>query len=326
VDLLARRAVREEAREAETERLMTTLTLRRVESEEDIDVFLALRRAIDPEHMPAPAQYREHVKTPGRVDLIAELDRAPVAAAFVERHGDNVDGPLAWVSVRVLAAQRRRGVGTALFRELSAIARADGKSELVFSSRHDDPDSLDYLGKRGFVEALRLRDSVLELADADTAFAPPPVVTVVPFAAELDEAVYEVALDAARDVPTPQESFEIGSFERWRADQLPNGTLRECSFVAVAGDAPVGYAILTAGLKGEGLHCMTGVRRAWRRRGIALALKQAQIDAAKAAGLRRLRTTNAVQNPMLRVNERLGYRRDVDWLHLRGPLLDGDAS
>ena len=53
---------------------------------------------------------------------------------------------------------------------------------------------------------------------------------------------------------------------------------------------------------------MTGVRRAWRRRGIALALKQAQIDAAKAAGLRRLRTANAVQNPMLLVNERLGFR------------------
>jgi GNAT superfamily N-acetyltransferase len=71
---------------------------------------------------------------------------------------------------------------------------------------------------------------------------------------------------------------------------------------------------------------MTGTRRAWRRRGIALALKQAQIDAARSAGLRRLRTANAVQNPMLLVNERLGFRRDVDWIHLRGPLLDGDES
>ena len=44
---------------------MATITLRRVEGEEDVDVFLALRRAIDPEHMPAPAQYLEHIKAPG---------------------------------------------------------------------------------------------------------------------------------------------------------------------------------------------------------------------------------------------------------------------
>jgi mycothiol synthase len=305
---------------------MGTLVLRRVEGDEDVDAFLALRRAIDPEHMPTRVQYLQHIKAPGRVDLIAELDGQPVAAAFVERHGENVDGPVAWVSVRVLAEYRRRGVGTALFRELSATARADGKSELVFSARHDDADSLEYLGKRGFVEALRLRESTLELARAATSFPSPAGITLVPFVVELDEAVYDVALDVARDVPTAQESFEIGSFERWRDDQLPNGTLRDCSFVAMADGAPIGYAILIAGEDGEGLHCMTGVRRAWRRRGIALALKQAQIDAAKAAGLRRLRTANAVQNPMLLVNERLGFRRDVDWLHLRGPLLDGDGS
>jgi hypothetical protein len=45
--------------------------------------------------------------------------------------------------------------------------------------------------------------------------------------------------------------------------------------------------------------------------------------AAKAAGLRQLRTTTALANaPMLHVNERLGYRRGVAWVHLRGPLLD----
>jgi GNAT superfamily N-acetyltransferase len=305
---------------------MATTTLRRVESEDDVDVFLALRRAIDAEHMPTRSNYLEHIKAPGRVDLIAELDGEPVAAAFVERHGENVAGPVAWISVRVLAEHRRRGVGTALFHELSQIARTDGKSELVFSTRHDDEDSFDYLSKRGFVEALRLRESILDLADASTSYAPPPGIELVPFTVELDEAVYDVAIDVARDVPTAQESYEIGSIEQWRVDQLPATTIRACSFVALADGAPVGYAILVEGEAGEALHSMTGTRRAWRRRGIALALKQAQIDAAKAAGLRRLRTANAVQNPMLIVNERLGFRRDVEWIHLRGPLLDRAES
>ena len=84
----------------------------------------------------------------------------------------------------------------------------------------------------------------------------------------------------------------------------------------------VGYAILVDNGEGDGLHVITGVLPAWRRRGIALALKQAQIDAPRARGLTRLRTENALDNPMRLVNERLGYRRDVDWLHLLGPLLD----
>jgi GNAT superfamily N-acetyltransferase len=302
------------------------LTLRRVESEEDVDVFLAIRRAIDAEHMPDRASYLEHVKAPGRIDLIGELDGEPVGAGFVERHGENVEGLVAWVSVRVRSEYRRRGVGTELFRELSANARSDGKSELVFSARHDDADSLAYLGKRGFVEALRLRSSTLELDRAETDFAPPAGVEIVRFGPELDVDVYAVAMEVARDVPTAQESFEIGSLERWRADQLPARTLRDCSFVAIADGTPIGYTILVAGHDDEGLNAMTGVASAWRRRGVALALKQAQVDAAKAAGLRVLRTDNAVQNPMLQVNERLGFRRDVDWLHLRGPLLDRDGS
>jgi RimJ/RimL family protein N-acetyltransferase len=69
---------------------------------------------------------------------------------------------------------------------------------------------------------------------------------------------------------------------------------------------------------------MTGVARSYRGRGIALALKQAQIVAAKEAGLRYLRTQNDLANAsMRRVNEKLGYVRKFEWVHLGGPLLEG---
>jgi RimJ/RimL family protein N-acetyltransferase len=67
---------------------------------------------------------------------------------------------------------------------------------------------------------------------------------------------------------------------------------------------------------------MTGVSRRARGRGIARALKLAQIRAAQAAGFRQLRTQNDVANaPMRRVNQRLGYRVRLAWIHLGGPLL-----
>lgn len=139
------------------------IALRRVESEADADVFLALRRAIDPEHMPARMAYLEHIKAPGRVDVLAELDGEPVGAAFVERHGDDPAGPEGWMSVRVLREFRRRGVGTALFRAVSEHARADGRTALTMSAQEDDADSRSYLGKRGFVEVVRMQESTLDL-------------------------------------------------------------------------------------------------------------------------------------------------------------------
>jgi predicted GNAT superfamily acetyltransferase len=70
------------------------------------------------------------------------------------------------------------------------------------------------------------------------------------------------------------------------------------------------------------MNWMTGVARSARGRGIALALKQHQAAAAREAGWKRLRTQNDLGNvPMLRVNDRLGYRPLFEWVHLAGPLI-----
>ena len=56
------------------------------------------------------------------------------------------------------------------------------------------------------------------------------------------------------------------------------------------------------------MHDMTGVRRAWRGRGIARALKAAEIAWAKESGYERLETQNEERNePIRRLNERYGY-------------------
>jgi mycothiol synthase len=71
-------------------------------------------------------------------------------------------------------------------------------------------------------------------------------------------------------------------------------------------------------------HRLTAVKRAWRRRGIATALKLAQIGAARRSGLARLVTTNEERNvPMRSINDALGYRPEprLSTIVLRGPLL-----
>jgi GNAT superfamily N-acetyltransferase len=66
---------------------------------------------------------------------------------------------------------------------------------------------------------------------------------------------------------------------------------------------------------------MTGVRRSWRGRGVARALKAAQIGWAKANGFEELHTRNDERNaPIRRLNAQLGYRPGIGRIHLRGPL------
>ena len=85
-------------------------------------------------------------------------------------------------------------------------------------------------------------------------------------------------------------------YEVWRATEIERPSLEpELTFIALADDEVVGYAILDS-LSGEPWHRLTAVKRAWRGRGIATALKRAQIQAAKKKGFARLVTTNEERN------------------------------
>src|SRR4029078_1757935 len=76
------------------------------------------------------------------------------------------------------------------------------------------------------------------------------------------------------------------------------------------GDEVVGFT----GLRRRGAsspvaeNLLTAVRRTWRRRGIAVALKREQIARARAAGIEQIYTTNDESNAGMRgVHARLGY-------------------
>ena len=69
---------------------------------------------------------------------------------------------------------------------------------------------------------------------------------------------------------------------------------------------------------------MTAVKRAWRGRGIARALKAAEINWALANGYTELHTSNEERNtPIKRLNARFGYRPGPGRIHLVGPIIGG---
>jgi GNAT superfamily N-acetyltransferase len=299
------------------------ISVRLVENDADIDTYLDVRNRVHPQTpMPREVVLQDR-RRPDHIDLIAERDGVPVGAASTSKFGGAPDGEFAYLTMRVLPEERRQGVGSALHRRATEHARHLGKTRFYVVVRHDDEGSLGYYAARGYTELGRMQDVFLELADVEIEPTAPDGISIVPASPEYDRGAYEVALEADADIPSG-EPIISGPYEQWHDRHFGALTIRDLTFVALDGDRVVGYAILHKHTEGTGEHAMTGVARSYRGRGIALALKQAQIAAAKEAGYERLRTQNDLGNaPMRRVNEKLGYVRKFEWIHFGGPLLEG---
>ena len=257
-------------------------------------------------------------------DVVARLDGVPVGSALTVLVPHRSDRVLTIVTV--LASHRRRGIGGALYAELSAWTRERGLAEIEVPVLDNDPESLAYATRRGFVEERRELGVVLDVTGMEPpAVDPPEGIEVVSWAErpELAPGMYEVSLEAYPDVPGFEDD-ELEPYEDWLAhDMQGSGDLPEATFVAVAGDEVVGYAkfSLTQAQPRVAFHDMSGVKRAWRGRGVARALKTAQIRWAIANGFTELHTRNEERNePIRRLNASLGYRPGIGRVYLVGPL------
>ncbi len=257
--------------------------------------------------------------------LLASENGSDVGAA-IGIDGWHTPEGVARGEVHVVGGARGRGVGTALLAELSAWARRLGNRELMGPVKEVDDGSLAWAARHGFLEVGRNSMLVLDLATIEApVIEPPHGVEIVAWAdrPELAPGMYEVACEAYPDVPG-EEDAALAPFEEWRSMDLQGaGDRPDATFVALAGDEVVAYAKLSLSLARPtvAMHDMTGVRRAWRGRGIARALKAAEIAWAKDAGYERLETQNEERNePIRRLNERFGYVVAPGWVTVRGPI------
>ena len=212
-----------------------------------------------------------------------------------------------------------------MLESLGAWASGRGYRELLGGVREVDEQSLRWTERRGFVEVGRNSLLVLDLsAVEEPEVAPPPGIEIVTWAErpELVRGMYEVAREAYPDIPGDEEEA-LPTFEQWHsADMSGTGDRPEATWVALEGDEVVAYAkfSLSESWPEVAFHDITGVRRAWRGRGIAAALKRAEIAWAKRNGYARLETMNEERNePIRRLNERYGYKQQPGDVFVRGP-------
>jgi len=298
---------------------LTELAITPTKTDTDLEAMIHVRGLVTPEAHPTVEILRFNLESKeGLAYLVGRVGEEPVACGFVEPWALHALGDIA-----VVPGWRRRGIGSAMLEEISARARGLGKDSIQGEVKENDIESRRFLERRGFVRVGGEQALLLDLPAIDAPEVEPPAgVRVASRAEEPDrlEEMYAVAVQADEDIPG---SSGVQTFEEWRAHEIDKPVRRpELCFLAIAGDEIVGYAALQV-YGDEVFHGLTATRRDWRRRGIATALKRAEIAAAKREGFRRLLTESEERNePMRRLNEKLGFvpAPDLSTVVMRGPI------
>lgn len=251
------------------------------------------------------------------------ISRRGCCVAVVDGLPERVIGFGAWWRVRldkfrmdllVAAKARRRGVGTRLLGQVVIGAHGAGAATLQARAGSENQESLEFLLERGFVETMRMHLQVLSVAEAKlTPYAHLPAmlaergIVLVPLPREMarGEACWEEyarVFNAAREGwldpdPGPVAPLTAAEFRRMHhASELEHGVSADQCLLAVRGTSYVGFT----GAVG------TAVDPAFRRQGIATALKLQAVIAARDRGATTMQTSTGHPG-MLRVNERFGF-------------------
>jgi GNAT superfamily N-acetyltransferase len=291
------------------------IALRPCESDADLEAWRRVRIAVVPYERTDSVEELRRSASAERLLLLAYRD-GELAGSGVAGRGDTAGG---FAVPRVLPDQRRRGVGTTLLHALAEHVEGLGFPDLGVGV--DDEGSLAFARRFGFEEVGRQVEQVRVVAEDEPWPALPDGIALISVAERpelLGRLYHELALPAFEDMPTPRK-VEITP-EQWESEWI---TWPEATFVALAGDDVVGMAGLLRDVDQpqRAENALTTVRRDFRGRGLARALKETTIAWASERGLCEIYTWTQTGNENMRaVNEKLGYFTRTTSVSLRRPL------
>jgi GNAT superfamily N-acetyltransferase len=311
-----------------------TLTIRPFEVE-DYDAIARLHSVNFPEFSMGADEWRfEDEHRPAHCRLarwVAEWDGQVVGFAHYDQHAGHYHPGKFQLHVAVDPALFLRGIGRRLYELVVRELRGLDPLSIDAWSREDMACRVGFFERRGFVEDMRMWTSVLNL----TTFDPSRFAHLAPAVeaqgiqiralAELGPTdpvvlrkLYEMWSEVRRDIPHPptDEPTEV-SLQSFLENHDRPSLLPEGFFVALDGEMYVGTSHLWRSPDPRVLRTGgTGVRRAYRRRGIAFALKVRSLEFGKARGYTSVQTENELNNRgMLAINDQLGFAKNPAWVH-----------
>jgi GNAT superfamily N-acetyltransferase len=302
-------------------------------AEDDYPAVVEIANRAFPEYPEtiAEVQHHDQHRNPAMLHrrFVAELEGRPVAAGQVQHYEGMFHPRKFGLEVTVDPDHRQKGVGSALFEQLRSCLEAEDPLALWTDAREDHPHSLRFVEKRGFVETMREWENHLRPDDFEPARWAGRIEAVeasgirLATYAELEaedpdffRKFYEVADTVSADVPST-EPHTPADYALWvERKQSDPDLIKEGYFFALDGDRYVGLSTLSRPQSEDFLYTgLTGVRRDYRRRGIALALKLRAIQFCRERSVPLVKTWNASTNVgMLGINEALGFVKQPAWI------------
>ena len=234
---------------------------------------------------------------------------------------------------------RRQGTGRALYADAELVLRSRRAQWARNAVKESVTESIGFARMIGAVELKRDWESRLDVASFD----PAPFAKAPERAAAAGVRISTLAREMATDPAAVRKAYELHAiarldvpgldpatpspFERFEAEVLhAPWSVPDAYFLAIRDGRYVGESSLAReGTDPTTIHQnLTGVLRAERGLGIAMALKLETVEYARAHGLRQIRTWNdSLNRPMLAINEALGFAREPAWITFGKDLSTG---
>lgn len=304
--------------------------------ESDIPRLVTIANAIEPDD-PTTEKMARHSDAAWddsrhyRLRLTAEDEHGHILGFGSVRHSAHHFHPHKYrLDIRVDPAHQRQGTGSALYARLLTTLRERAANAVRATAKESCPAGVAFLLHRGFLEMQREWESRLAVpafdftpfADAEPRVAEQGI-TITTLQAELahnPDAIrraYELHLACERDVPDGDAVTDV-SYDYFLAHNVEApDALPDAWFLAKDGERYIGVSVLFRNLADPAVlsQGLTGALRAYRGRGIAIALKLHGIRYARQHGIHTIVTGNDSTNTaMLRINDTLGFQRQPPWI------------
>lgn len=231
------------------------------------------------------------------------------------------------VGLRIAPEWRRCGVARSLLEQLEDHARTNKASRLIAAVRGDEPDGARFAEAMGYKAYHERIDAYIDVTKFDASpFGDPDEIArsagirlvtyaellreraadVETFQRELLPVIWAMARDVPSPTPMPEQPPPFEQAKRMFFEGP--GMDPPSTIIALRDGHPIAMTVTAVKENGTAYTNFTGVARAERGKGIALAMKLRALREVRSRGVKLLGTTNDEQNAAMRgINRRLGY-------------------
>jgi len=299
----------------------------------DSERFLILKNLLYPDHLSSFESFRHHEKTRSakiqHKHWVMEKDGV-IFCSVLYTQWEEIYHPNKFVlKIYVHPDLQGMGYGACCYNFIMKELEPLDPIKISMSVHEQHENTFSFLENRGFKNTFKERESNLDLTVYDPKLYQDKIdsvlqqgfriLTLSEFRKEDDKADYktwELERDAGPDMPWT-DPITIPEFDVYKKTVIANPKFNPDSwFIVLDGSRVAGLNNLWKNEIDKGINTgLTAVRREYRRKGVATALKHTSLTWAKNHGYEWIRTDNAAINEgMLSINIQAGFKFMPAWL------------